>query len=360
MKLPLLSSSTAALETCVYCPKLCRAACPVSEAEASETLTPWGKMSLAFFLARGDLALEGSYTKAAWACTGCLACQSVCNHKNPVAQTLTELRAEAFSRGFAPPEVLAAFGQAQARELKYQAALGELIGHPGLSGASRIGLSLGEQYICEEIDLSWEAISVLAALVGPVRLLREPGGSIWRDLGHAAKAAELEQALMNEAAGLDTLVFLDPDSGAQLRGLGARSLLEVVAEHLAALRPIVGLAGRHYRWHDPCKLGRGMGVYQAPRAILQRILGEPPLEFQRNREAGLCSGGGALLPLSYPQAAQASAQRRIAEHAALGGGVVVTGCAGSLKRFRVSGAETLDIVHLIAKSLGVSRAALGS
>ena len=40
--LPVLSSRERELELCAYCPKLCRAACPVSNAEPKETLIPWG------------------------------------------------------------------------------------------------------------------------------------------------------------------------------------------------------------------------------------------------------------------------------------------------------------------------------
>ena len=36
-----------ALELCEFCPKMCRFACPVSEATGREALTPWGKVSLA-------------------------------------------------------------------------------------------------------------------------------------------------------------------------------------------------------------------------------------------------------------------------------------------------------------------------
>ena len=41
---------------CVFCPKLCRSACPVSNAEPRETVTPWGKMSMAYFVANESVA----------------------------------------------------------------------------------------------------------------------------------------------------------------------------------------------------------------------------------------------------------------------------------------------------------------
>src|ERR1035438_3701161 len=65
--LPVLEGRRDALEKCVFCPKLCRSACPVSNAEPSETLTPWGKMSTAYFLAQGDVPATESFARTSLA-----------------------------------------------------------------------------------------------------------------------------------------------------------------------------------------------------------------------------------------------------------------------------------------------------
>src|SRR5215472_15353459 len=92
-RLPTLEARREALETCVFCPKLCRSACPVSNAEPRETITPWGKMSMAHFAAHGDVPLDHSHAAPAWACTGCYACREACDHRNDVASTLFDARA---------------------------------------------------------------------------------------------------------------------------------------------------------------------------------------------------------------------------------------------------------------------------
>jgi Fe-S oxidoreductase len=106
-----------------------------------------------------------------------------------------------------------------------------------------------------------------------------------------------------------------------------------------------------FRWHDPCQLGRGLGRYDEPRAVLARLAGHAPLEFQRARREAECSGGGGLLPATRPESAQAIAAARVGEHRTLGGGVLVTGCAQSLHRFRRAGEPAQDIVSLIARAL---------
>jgi len=122
---------------------------------------------------------------------------------------------------------------------------------------------------------------------------------------------------------------------------GARSLSD-----LRTLRTDVRV-----RYHDPCQLGRGLGVYEAPRAVLTRILGRAPEEFADRREHATCSGAGGLLPRTMPETSKRIAAARANQHRSLGGGLVVTACASSLRAFRNAGLDADDISTLIARSL---------
>ncbi|MHA1840039.1 MAG: (Fe-S)-binding protein [Candidatus Ranarchaeia archaeon] len=44
-------------------------------------------------------------------------------------------------------------------------------------------------------------------------------------------------------------------------------------------------------YHDPCELGRQLGIYNAPRSILQKINGLQLIEFTRSRQWSFCCGG---------------------------------------------------------------------
>jgi heterodisulfide reductase subunit D len=48
-------------------------------------------------------------------------------------------------------------------------------------------------------------------------------------------------------------------------------------------------------WHDPCHLGRSLGVYEQPRDILRSIPGMELVEMNTNREAAMCCGSGGGL-----------------------------------------------------------------
>ncbi|MCK5795944.1 MAG: (Fe-S)-binding protein, partial [Deltaproteobacteria bacterium] len=91
------------LEYCTYCPKLCRHACPVSNALGNEALIPQAKMQTLNMLRRGDIPWRQSYVDTLYACTGCKLCQTYCEHDIDVAAILWEGRTEARSRGFVHP-----------------------------------------------------------------------------------------------------------------------------------------------------------------------------------------------------------------------------------------------------------------
>ena len=106
------------------------------------------------------------------------------------------------------------------------------------------------------------------------------------------------------------------------------------------------------RYHDACHLGRGLGIYEAPRAVLTRALGRPPDEFDDRRERAVCAGGGGGLPLTMPENAATIAAERVAAHGAQReGDRIVTSCASSLVRMRAAGAAVDDLSSWIARAL---------
>ena len=80
-------------------------------------------------------------------------------------------------------------------------------------------------------------------------------------------------------------------------------------------------------YHDSCHLGRGCGVYQAPRAILRSIPGVELVEMERNQRWAWCCGGGGGVPEAYPELAQWNAQDRMREAADTGAELVLTSSA---------------------------------
>jgi Fe-S oxidoreductase len=346
-RLTVLDERRAALETCGYCPKLCRTACPVSEVEASEALIPWGKMTMTWYAARGDIEADRDVAALPWACTGCLACREHCEHQNPVAPTLMAARAVYQARELAPEGSRAVLGRIVAQREKLRARAAEL----GNGGAdARVALLVGCGYLGSRGPEAQDVVRAARGLFGSVQVLTGCCGLSRKEAGDTGGAASLRAAVLAEARGRE-LVVADAGCAAELRDAGAVTLVEATSRRLSKLQR-VNRGGGPVRWHDPCRLARGLGVIEEPRAVLARAFGAPPGEFERRGTAGACSGAGGLLPFTRPKTAREIARERLREHERLGGGTIVTGCATSLAWLRAQRARVLDIATVIAWSLG--------
>jgi Fe-S oxidoreductase len=356
-RLPQLAPRKATLERCVFCPKLCRAACPVSNAEPRETVTPWGKMSMAYFVANESVPLARSFAEPAWACTGCFGCREQCDHKNDVAGTLFEARSALLAAGEAPD----AARRARDRFAESARVLAEVTG-PRRAEA-KIGVLVGCEHARRRSAASTAAIPVTERLLrqeatlvdaccgAPLLYAGDIPGFVEQGARFAAATAGNERIVALDAGCAAALRVHLPAHGRKLEA-PLEHLVELAARSLPELGRLDAIGRGAVRWHDPCQLGRGLGVYEAPRQILGRILGRAPEEFPRRREHAQCSGAGGLLPLTMPRVAGAIAEARVREHDEAGGGTIVTACASSARSLARAGAsQVLDLSSLILRAL---------
>jgi dimethylglycine catabolism B len=377
-RLPQLAPRKATLETCAFCPKLCRSSCPVSNAEPRETLTPWGKMSSAYFLANESVPLSRSFAAPAWACTGCFGCREHCDHENDVTGTLFAARSALVTEGVAPP----AATRVLERFAERTAVLGKIGERPGVrtwvDPKATTAVLVGCEHARQE---TWEAEDIVraAALLERARtravertkvaIVEVCCGAPLLYAGETARFAAQGALFAKAVAGKERVIVGDAGCAATLRVHHAADggalpiprishLAEDAGQALGDLGRIEGpLAGTSVRWHDPCQLGRGLGVYDAPRQVLARVLGRNPGEFERHHEDARCSGAGGLLPLTMPDVAREIARERVADHDRSGGGAIVTACASSARAFRARGAQVFDLATLIRQALESNSAA---
>jgi heterodisulfide reductase subunit D len=101
-------------------------------------------------------------------------------------------------------------------------------------------------------------------------------------------------------------------------------------------------------YHDSCHLGRGCGVYEAPRAILRALPGVELVEMERNRRWAWCCGGGGGVPEAYPELAQWNAEDRMREATETGAELVLTSSALCQRSFAGSSRAALPTQDLLA------------
>jgi Fe-S oxidoreductase len=364
--LSLLEPRRDALEKCVFCPKLCRSACPVSNAEPRETVTPWGKMSLAWMAAHGDVPLDGAHAAPAWACTGCFACREACDHRNVVADVLLDARAALLREDVAPPGAVRAVREFADHDRDAREAAARLgADHPHVRPDAPDAVLVGCTYLREAPAEARHAVDAATGLLGaPVSLAAGCCGLPLLLAGDADGFARHARAFADSLKGRSRVLVVDAGCALALRtrypqaqvelAPAVELLVERAARGLGGLTTLTAEAGP-VRWHDPCQLGRGLGIYEAPRAVLGRLLGRAPDEFHERREWSACSGGGGLLPVTMPETSAGIAQARVQEHTGAGGGRIVTACASSLLSLRRSapaGVAVDDLVTWIARGVG--------
>ena len=363
--LPLLEPHRREHENCTFCPKLCRHSCPVSTVEGRETTTPWGKMTALHHADAEMLELTPELAETFYACTGCLRCTEYCDHGNRPYHALSSGRAEAVRAGVemaAAREVIDGFGarkaDAAARGVELfgptaGARVAETAFVPGCSACTTRPDDAKAAHFAVESLLGEEVRVATAACCGLPLLDAGDREGFVRELGR----------FIEELGGVRRVIFQDPGCMFALAKQGASlgvtrddleimHLTELAAAHLDRLEPVEG--PREVRYHDPCRLGRGLGVYDPPRAVLAKILGREPNTFYHERALAECSGAGGLLPRTYPETADRIAHERLREHEERGGGALVTACPSSAHMLAKRGhdAEIFEISSLLARSLG--------
>jgi Fe-S oxidoreductase len=108
-------------------------------------------------------------------------------------------------------------------------------------------------------------------------------------------------------------------------------------------------------YHDPCHIGRHMGMYEIPREVLAQI--SDPIEMQTNREGAMCCGAGGGLRKGNAELSLDLAKNRVKEAMETGVENLVSTCpfcyrnlSDALEELN-SEMKMIDLVQLIYDSL---------
>jgi Fe-S oxidoreductase len=106
-------------------------------------------------------------------------------------------------------------------------------------------------------------------------------------------------------------------------------------------------------YHDPCELGRGSGIYEAPRKALKQVV--QLLPSSESREKALCCGGSigsVTLDLKRRQKITRDAWNKLTEN---NPDLLVTACPLCQKTFSsLKGSKVRDISQIIAEAIDLN------
>jgi len=351
------------LDYCTFCPKLCRHACPVSNADAKEHHTPQSKMDRLNQLQRGRMDWSAQTAEPLWACTECRQCTNYCLHENEPGLVLLAGRAEANARGAGHPRLADYPQRFRNRDRRLTTVLRDAFAREQFSDDAVVGFWPGCDAVDKGLDDVRAAMSLFASMDAPhVRIVaaeRVCAGYPLLAAGypdmfrwHAARVAEeirsFRKIVINCSACLHALRSHFPAEGVEVAPQ-VLSIAEFLAEEIARLREAPRKTSIYY--HDPCHLARHAGVIEEPRRVLSRVA--DVREFGWSGADTECCGGSGLLPKTMPDTADAMARRRLQNVAGRGGGTVVTSCATCtfmLKRNAPSGVDVLDLPAFMARA----------
>jgi len=115
--------------------------------------------------------------------------------------------------------------------------------------------------------------------------------------------------------------------------------LELVKSRKIKLNPL----GENVKitYHDPCHMGRELGIYEEPRNLLKAIPGVELVEMETNRRAAMCCGAGGGLRSYDPELSKKIAADRVREAEKAGAEIIANACPFCEQNLE-SGAKLLD------------------
>jgi Fe-S oxidoreductase len=297
----------------------CREECPIYRVKRLETFSSRGRMLAARGLLEGILEPSAELQEIMDDCLMCGYCQARCALDN--MEIFSAVRQELREAGFVSPK-----HERTATKILDE---GTLFDRP--TPFRRVGttpLYLGCAYQSKPHEVK-TIVSVLEK-VGIDPLVSDEvccsyivGAVGFEDQFEQARA-RFRQVYGPHLDG--EILAVCPTCTATLRdeyGLNVKHALVAVAERLQSmnLKPL----NRRVTYHDPCHLGRMLGVTEEPRQIL-RALGIDVVEMEHH---GLfstcCGGGGGVLDVDRNLAIEIS-KNRIRDAVAVGATTIVTAC----------------------------------
>jgi Fe-S oxidoreductase len=112
-------------------------------------------------------------------------------------------------------------------------------------------------------------------------------------------------------------------------------------------------------YHDPCQLGRYMGILDQPRQVLKAVEDVELIEPEWTAgEWSTCCGGGGGFEVIFPDMSQTLAMGRVNELTETGADIITTQCPGclmqlqsGLKELKKDNIEVMDLASLLARSI---------
>ena len=350
--------------------------CPSYAWGSFESYGARGRIALARAILEGELEYDESLVRRVFACTECRACAEMCFKYIDTVKIYAAMRDDLAARGMVPPELAAVaetltethnlYGQPHERRLSW------LKDRSPVDRSAPVAFFVGCTPSYVRRTLARDTYAVLVASGLDLTLLGDEWccGHPFLAAGQRERAAEVMRHNVEALArlGVERVVFECPGCMRTFREdlpdlLGEPlpfetvHVVEEIARQVEAgrLRFEVYQSGAVVTYHDPCTLGRGLGIYDAPRTVIEAMPGMRLQEMPRHGRDAYCCGAGSFVRYDYASMTDQTGIERFREAESTGAQLVLTACPACVTqlqhvRGRVgSQVQVMDLISLVKR-----------
>ncbi|MFH1136334.1 MAG: FAD-linked oxidase C-terminal domain-containing protein [Pseudomonadota bacterium] len=367
---------------CIQC-GFCHAGCPTYAQTKLESLNARGRTALAYYMMTDQIPPSADLAKRLYQCMLCLNCKFTCPAGVDLSTIVHAARERLVEKGFLPEvhrrllDGIAQFGNpfSEPREKRVEVFpktfnkkeeaetllfLGCVSSYQDLKivpSMMKIAAAAGEDFTAlgeDEVCCGY-----LFYLVGDM-----PGFAKCREEATRRIKKTKARTLVTTCAGCyKTIHDLYPKYGAGLEGVRVIHAIEYMDEQIKAGRLKFKTDDKPLRaaYHDPCDIGRHMGMYEPPREVLKALPGVELVEFPLNRNlAKCCGGGGGVKAFDNPLSGDI-AYERVLQAAGVNAEAIVSACpscknslnqgAARARKEKTAKLKVMDLTELVAGRL---------
>ena len=353
--------------------------CPSGEFGKFEAYYLGGKNLLTWALTTDKLKWSEGIAKIFYQCSVCMACIQQCQIPEIhtyAGEWLIAMREKAVQLGYGPMPEQAKYTDHVMTEKnpymeKNEDRLEWLPSHIKLSSDAKLAYFVGCTSSYREKDVAIATAEILNKLNVDFTILEKEGccGSPVYMTGQTEKAKKLAEKNVDifKDAGIEQIITscagcyrtwkdIYPNKFGLDHGIEIKHLPEFIRRKLKNGEiNFNNEIDMKITYHDPCHIGRHMGIYKAPRDVIQEIPGIELIEMTRNRHNAWCCGSGGGVRSSFKDLSTFAARERIEEAKETEANALVSCCPFCLNQFKSNigndEIQALDLSELINKAL---------
>lgn len=323
--------------------------CPIYAYDQTFTYSAGGLM----YLAKALLGNQTDYTKEmselVYTCSACRGCDDLCvilqsvNPDMPLSDIIRLMKYEMVKRGLIPNKIKGMY-----QTVKEKGDIPNNGKGPDSSMPEKIMSDQADTVLYGECfhtgiqgDIYQTALSVLEKIGKPMGLFTDGGccGSTLFDHGFWDELPGLVDTKIEKMKGHQdkTFLFINPHCQEFIFNRYEKISLKyetIKGQHISELMVEVLKDGKlttknngkvKVTYHDPCMLGRGLGIYDPPREVLSFFEDVEFVEMKRNRENAFCCGSKAVGKY-FSNCPDGTAEERIGEFKETRADLLITAC----------------------------------